>query len=508
MIADMPHDRDIEATVLGDIIGGCLEPPKADEILSTLAYREDVFYSDSHRDMLIACIRLRKDGKPIDQIAVRDTLKAMKSKVEDVLILEVVVRANTITALSVDNNIAILDRMRQQREAIRALASALDDVSKPLADTDEIQALIAGTVSDLSDLQETAGAGRDGWPALTDQATIIEPPALPPFLVDGLLHQGEKMLLTGRAKAGKSLLLSQLALGVASGSEWLGMPCEKTSVLYVLLEGAQPFNDNRFYRIKDELGITLETGTLETLNLAGANYRLATFTDKLKAATRNRSYGLVIIDPLYMLNGGDENSAEHIRKLFYEIDRIAKHFNASVVTCHHQTKGNSSGKHVIDRASGSGVFGRYQDVGIDLIELDGSIAANVMSAKGILLPDNTTAWRLEAYCRNAASPPPLNIWRKGIVAEVDEYGALDDAKPLEVGTSNATERAEAKQAEHDAEITKAIHGLETVSPSVREIAEFLDVARRTVDGWLSRSQIFETYKPEGERGHHVRQITR
>jgi hypothetical protein len=209
-----------------------------------------------------------------------------------------------------------------------------------------------------------------------------------------------------------------------------------------------------------------------------------------------------------MLHNGDENAARDTSRLFHEVDRIAKHFNASVITCHHQTKGSSSSKHVIDRASGSGVFARFQDVGIDLIELDGSTAAQMMDAKGILLPSGTTAWRLEAYCRNAASPEPLNLWRKGIVWEVDEYGELDDARPLEVGTTSAIARTEARQAEHDTAIGDAFRelGAEGKNPTVTELAEYLDAPRSTLDRWISQSQIFETYKAEG-RAYRVRQIT-
>ncbi|MDR1184792.1 MAG: AAA family ATPase [Coriobacteriales bacterium] len=395
----------------------------------------------------------------------------------------------------------------------RPLAAALaaakitnaEQCEPPLSES-EVETIVNGVYTRYPG---TTGSNVESWGTLTDQATITEPPALPPFLVKGLLHQGEKMLLTGRAKAGKSLLLSQLALCVATGAEWLGMPCEKTPVLYVLFEGASVFNTDRFFRLKDQMNMATEEGMLITLDLAGENYRLATFTDMLKARVRGRSFGLVIIDPLYMLNGGDENSAEHIRKLFYEIDRIAKHFNASVISCHHQTKGSSSAKNVIDRASGSGVFARFQDVGIDLIELDGSTAAQMMDAKGILLPTGTTAWRVEAYCRNVASPEPLNLWRKGIVWEVDEYGGLDDARPLEAGAVSAVARTEARQAKHDTSIGDALRELsaEGKDPKVTELADFLGVSRSTLDGWLDRTQMFETYRSDGERALRVRQIT-
>lgn len=43
-----------------------------------------------------------------------------------------------------------------------------------------------------------------------------------PFVVDGLLRIGEKMILSGESKAGKSFALIELCCAIASGTKWLG----------------------------------------------------------------------------------------------------------------------------------------------------------------------------------------------------------------------------------------------------------------------------------------------
>ncbi|NEW06366.1 hypothetical protein GK047_10115 [Paenibacillus sp. SYP-B3998] len=51
-------------------------------------------------------------------------------------------------------------------------------------------------------------------------------------------------------------------------------------------------------------------------------------------------------------------------------DKIATELGASVIYCHHHSKGSQGGKKSMDRASGSGVFARDPDALIDLVELD------------------------------------------------------------------------------------------------------------------------------------------
>ena len=49
-------------------------------------------------------------------------------------------------------------------------------------------------------------------------------PDLAPPLIDGVLRQGHKMLVSGPSKAGKSFLLIELCAAIAEGMAWLGAP--------------------------------------------------------------------------------------------------------------------------------------------------------------------------------------------------------------------------------------------------------------------------------------------
>ena len=58
----------------------------------------------------------------------------------------------------------------------------------------------------------------------------------PPLVIEGILHQGCKMILGGTSKSNKSWCLLDLAMSVASGQEWWGRRCNQTRVIYINFE--------------------------------------------------------------------------------------------------------------------------------------------------------------------------------------------------------------------------------------------------------------------------------
>ena len=63
----------------------------------------------------------------------------------------------------------------------------------------------------------------------------------PRLLVHGLLHQGTKAILGGSSKTGKTWLLMDLAISVASGTPFLSWPTTAGRVLFVNMEIQEAF---------------------------------------------------------------------------------------------------------------------------------------------------------------------------------------------------------------------------------------------------------------------------
>lgn len=195
-------------------------------------------------------------------------------------------------------------------------------------------------------------------------------PPLADSLIDGLIRQGHKMLVAGPSKAGKSYALIQLCIAIAEGIEWLGWQCAQGRILYVNLELDRASCLNRFADVYRVAGIKPDNlQNIDVWNLRGSAVPMDKLTPKLIRRSLKRHYIVVVIDPIYKVITGDENSAEQMAKFCNNFDRVCKELNVAAVYCHHHSKGLQGQKMSRDRASGSGVFARDPDTLLDMIEL-------------------------------------------------------------------------------------------------------------------------------------------
>lgn len=196
-------------------------------------------------------------------------------------------------------------------------------------------------------------------------------PQLAPELIQGVLRQGHKMLIAGPSKAGKSFALIELCIAIAEGKKWLGWQCSQGKVLYVNLELDRASCLHRFKDVYEAL--ETKAGNLANIdiwNLRGKTVPMDKLAPKLIRRALKKQYIAVIIDPIYKVLTGDENSADQMAHFTNQFDKIATELGSSVIYCHHHSKGAQGGKKSLDRASGSGVFARDPDALIDLIELE------------------------------------------------------------------------------------------------------------------------------------------
>ena len=196
---------------------------------------------------------------------------------------------------------------------------------------------------------------------------------LPPLadpLIDGILRKGHKMLLSGPSKAGTSFLQIELAIAIGCGGDWMGWKCQQGRVIYVNFELDRPSCLHRFADVYDKLKIPAEMRrNVEVWNLRGKSLALDKLAPKLIRRAKKINPVAVILDPIYKVITGDENSAEQMALFCNQFDKIASEVGCAAIYCHHHSKGAQGGKKAMDRASGSGVFARDPDALLDLIEL-------------------------------------------------------------------------------------------------------------------------------------------
>jgi len=192
---------------------------------------------------------------------------------------------------------------------------------------------------------------------------VASPPVAPPQIIDGILHQGCKMILGGTSKSNKSWGLLDLALSVASGQPWWGRKCVKLPVVYINFELHNWAIAQRMVALCTARPDCKGMGdTLHLWNLRGHNADLTLLRPKLEEQLARHQFGLIILDPAYKVLGNrDENANGEIASLMNELEAMAQKTGAAVVVAHHFAKGDSTAKNAMDRMSGAGAWARDPD---------------------------------------------------------------------------------------------------------------------------------------------------
>ena len=262
--------------------------------------------------------------------------------------------------------------------------------------------------------------------SLADQ--LKEPPTLSPELIGGILREGCKMIITGESKAGKTCLSQNLAVCIAEGLPWLGkFPCEQGKVLYINLEVEEASLFYRFKAMYKALGIPIsEEGGNNIIpwNLRGHAAPMDKLAPKIIRRCRNTGpYKAIVIDPLYKVQQGDENSAEAICSFTNALDKIAHETGAAIIYDHHHPKGTAGERKVIDRGAGSGVFVRDADALVDISNLEpGNDAPDMVKT---LVKEGERPMVMSFVLRDFKDIDEQKIWFKFPLHYIDEANLLE-----------------------------------------------------------------------------------
>ena len=330
------------------------------------------------------------------------------------------------------------------------------------------------------DWMDFVDGATDEMPGLiTLEELAKNPPELPEELIEGVLRRGHKMLISGSSKAGKSFLLMELCIAIAEGKPWLGVRCKKGRVLYVNLEIDPASCVNRFVKIYDALGYPrTHIDDIIVWNLRGHAVPLDQLVPKLIRRVRDLHLDAIVIDPIYKVITGDENSASDMAAFCNQFDRICNETGCSTIYCHHHSKGAQGAKRAMDRASGSGVFARDPDAQLDMIELELDQTTRNWDAR-----NGETAWRLEGSLREFATFRPVDFWFKYPIHFIDRHGALTEmpaAGSVEAGRLRNGRAKTAHQCAEEFRTAFAFLNMEGTGVSVKDLAEYLDLAERTI----------------------------
>lgn len=367
-------------------------------------------------------------------------------------------------------------------------------------------------------------------------------PELSPPLIENVLRQGHKMLVAGPSKAGKSFALIELCCAIAEGRSWLGWQCSRGKILYVNLELDRASCLHRFKDVYTALRWRPDNlRNIDIWNLRGKSIPMDQLAPKLIRRAAKKNYIAIIIDPIYKVITGDENSADQMANFCNQFDKVCTELGCAVIYCHHHSKGSQGGKRSMDRASGSGVFARDPDALLDLIELEltdallkqqkdsavcdacmrflndrfedweddvsqddlcsrtqieayckkklsagqyGALQAVIHAAEKRV--QEVTAWRIEGTLREFPKFAPVNLWFDYPVHRSDNVEVLSDIQPEaeKPAWQKAAERRkspEQKKKERKQSVQSAFEacGIDD-EITVQAMAEYMGISEKTV----------------------------
>lgn len=261
-----------------------------------------------------------------------------------------------------------------QAEIAAALLQTNKDRCFPPLSPREVECIAASVARYEPDQIATAMAeGR--WDQLMAQAPQLVPVSLADLVarypdlrrpvIHGLLRQGETMNVISAPKIGKSWLVTDLALAVATGRPWLDtFPTEPGAVLIIDNELHGETSANRIPKVAAarQIGLDDVGQRVFVQNLRGHWQDIFSLGSYFRALEPGR-FRVIILDAMYrfMPREMDENDNGTMANVYNAIDRYADLLGCCFVLIHHTSKGNQSGKAITDVGAGAGSQSRATD---------------------------------------------------------------------------------------------------------------------------------------------------
>lgn len=189
-------------------------------------------------------------------------------------------------------------------------------------------------------------------PSVLSLAQLLEqqPPTAPPCLVEpGLLPPQGILFVGGEPKVGKSLLVANLALSLAAGSDRTGfsIPTPRR-VLVCQFELPVPQFVSRLATMRRAMGPAADQNLFVDTRATGHLLSAPQGLNHFLAAARAAAAEIIVLDPLYSTHDQDENDTRAMAALCQSLLRLREASRAALIVVHHVRK--SIGRYEIGSA--------------------------------------------------------------------------------------------------------------------------------------------------------------
>jgi archaellum biogenesis ATPase FlaH len=164
----------------------------------------------------------------------------------------------------------------------------------------------------------------------------MEVPALESIVPALGIARNTITLWTGADGDGKTFLVQSMAVAAARGSEFLGMPCQKTPVLYLDLE-------NPAFLVQDRLRPMAQSEDVPDLRVWGIwnEQQPPMAGNDLLLTIAKETRPLIIVDPFRYFHTADENDSTAMTGVMKYL-RVCASYGSAIVLLHHPSKAEGS----------------------------------------------------------------------------------------------------------------------------------------------------------------------
>ena len=180
------------------------------------------------------------------------------------------------------------------------------------------------------------------------------------WLCPGIVHKQGKTLVVGISKVGKTILSTDLAVGLATGESFICFPCEKVRVLYIVLERFRDFQAKlrRIVAGRDISNLKVLDYSKKPLILDDPKDTKG--YDTLCQAVDLSNPDVIVLDSKYRTTSKKESDEESSKVWIDRIDSVIESRKTGFVVIHHSPK--MEYEELVHRTAGSSFLARWADV--------------------------------------------------------------------------------------------------------------------------------------------------
>jgi AAA domain len=236
------------------------------------------------------------------------------------------------------------------------------------------------------------------------------------YLIDGLIPERSLGLLVGDSGLGKSPLAYQMGICVAAGIPFLGMPTQKSRVLYMDFENGLHDVNGLVSRLSTYLELSKPPDDLVLWNINHSPRDFGQAGRSFVDLIRDVRPGLVLIDPMSAVHAAVEKSNGDATTFYQLLRRLIHDCGCSIINLHHRKKpppprpGQLITQSIEDSHSSRGWFVDARGASVLVNGVDVRLGVDVPGITGATLTDIVLVVR--GYSRVRGEIPTMHLMRE------------------------------------------------------------------------------------------------